>query len=57
MAGSRYSVRVDYHPMTVAGLAALGAAEPDFDVRWRLVSHLDIDAPVPKAYARLDSAP
>jgi len=37
MAALRYSVRVDYQPMTVAGLAAFVAAEPDFDVRWRLV--------------------
>jgi hypothetical protein len=28
---------VDYQPMTIAGLAAFIAAEPDFDTRWRLV--------------------
>jgi hypothetical protein len=28
---------VDYQPMSIARLAALIAAEPDFDVRWRLV--------------------
>jgi hypothetical protein len=28
---------VDYQPMTIAGLAAFVAAEPDFDTRWRLV--------------------
>jgi hypothetical protein len=33
----RYPVIVDYQPMTIAGLAAFVAAEPDFDTRWRLV--------------------
>jgi hypothetical protein len=28
---------VDYQPMSIARLAALIAAEPDFDMRWRLV--------------------
>jgi hypothetical protein len=28
---------MDYQPMTIAGLAAFVAAEPDFDTRWRLV--------------------
>jgi hypothetical protein len=37
MAGFRYSVRVDYQPMSIARLAAFIANEPDFDVRWRLV--------------------
>jgi hypothetical protein len=30
-------VVVDYEPMTLASLAALVAAERDFDTRWRLV--------------------
>lgn len=33
----RYSVRVDYQPMSIARLAAFIADEPDFDMRWRLV--------------------
>ena len=33
----RYSVTVEYQPMTVAKLAAFVAAEADFDARWRLV--------------------
>lgn len=33
----RYSVIVDYQPMTIAKLATFVAAEPDFDTRWRLV--------------------
>jgi hypothetical protein len=37
MAGFRYYVRVDYQPMSIARLAAFVAAEPDFDVQWRLV--------------------
>src|ERR1700684_2716400 len=37
MTAFRYSVRVDYQPMTIARLAAFIADEPDFDVRWRLV--------------------
>lgn len=37
MAALRYSGRVGYQPMSIARLAALIAAEPDFDVRWRLV--------------------
>ena len=37
MEAFRYSVGVDYQPMSIAGLAAFVAAEPDFDVRWRLV--------------------
>jgi hypothetical protein len=37
MAGFRYSVKVDYQPMSIARLAAFVAVEPDFDVRWRLV--------------------
>jgi hypothetical protein len=37
MAAFRYSVRVDCQPMSIAQLAAFIAAEPDFDVRWRLV--------------------
>ena len=37
MAAFRYSVRVDYQPMSIARLAAFIANEPDFDVRWRLV--------------------
>jgi hypothetical protein len=30
-------VRVEYQPMSIARLATFIAAEPDFDVRWRLV--------------------
>ena len=37
VAAFRYSVRVDYQPMSMAGLAAFIADEPDFDMRWRLV--------------------
>jgi hypothetical protein len=37
MAGFRYSVRVDYQPMSTARLAAFVAGEPDFDARWRLI--------------------
>ena len=37
MAAFRYSVRVDYQPMSIARLAAFIANEPDFDVQWRLV--------------------
>lgn len=36
-AAFRYSVRVDYQPMSMARLAAFIAGEPDFDMRWRLV--------------------
>jgi hypothetical protein len=35
--GFRYAESVDYQPMSIARLAAFIAAEPDFDVRWRLV--------------------
>ena len=35
--GIRYAVDVGYQPMTVADLARFVAAEPDFDLRWRLV--------------------
>ena len=37
MAAFRYSVRVNYQPMSIARLAAFIVGEPDFDVRWRLV--------------------
>jgi hypothetical protein len=37
VAAFRYSVRVDYQPMSMARLAAFIADEPDFDMRWRLV--------------------
>ena len=33
----RYPVFVNYQPMSLAELARLVAAEPDFDTRWRLV--------------------
>jgi hypothetical protein len=38
MAAFRYSVRVGYQPVSIARLAAFTAAEPGFDVRWRLVA-------------------
>ena len=34
---ARYSVNVSYQPMTLAALARLVAAQPDFDTQWRLV--------------------
>jgi len=37
VAAFRYSVRVDYQPMSMARLAAFIAGESDFDMRWRLV--------------------
>lgn len=37
MSRVRYSVLVDYQPMSLAELARFIAAEPDFDTRWRLV--------------------
>jgi hypothetical protein len=37
VAAFRYSVRVNYQPMSMANLAAFIAGEPDFDMRWRLV--------------------
>ena len=37
MTAFRYSVRVDYQPMSIARLAAFIADEPAFDVRWRLI--------------------
>ncbi len=33
----RYSVVVSYQPISLAELARFIAAEPDFDMRWRLV--------------------
>ena len=33
----RYSRVVSYQPMSLAELARFIAAEPDFDMRWRLV--------------------
>ncbi len=37
VAAFRYSVRVNYQPMSMVRLAAFIAGEPDFDMRWRLV--------------------
>ena len=34
---ARYPVNVSYQPMTLAVLARLVAAQPDFDTQWRLV--------------------
>jgi hypothetical protein len=65
----RYSVLVDYQPMSLAELARFIAAEPDFDTRWRLVveflkeyhreaahtrRRLLADAPVPTGDERWD---
>jgi hypothetical protein len=69
MSRVRYSVFVDYQPMSLAELARFIAAEPDFDTRWRLVveflkeyhreaahtrHRLLTDAPVPTGDERWD---